>query len=324
MKKLIFFVSIILLFSCKNVLVENIVNVKTMGTSGTIKYISSNKIDFQKQIDSLLLDVNMSLSTYIDSSTISKVNKKYINTTFAYENDKHFAINFDISSEVWNKTNHFFNPGIMPLIQYWKVQNKEKESYNLKVDSLHIDSLVKFVNNDDIWKQIDFSAIAKGYGVDVVAEFLEKKGIENYMVEIGGEVHCKGKNIEDEFWKIGIEEPNEEERKLYAIVSLENKSMATSGNYRNFKILDSGQKIVHIINPKTGYPEISNLLSASIITDKCSVADAYATACMVMGVDTCFDFIISEPTLECYLIYSDENGNLKTKISDGFNSYLNK
>lgn len=322
MNKIILFFSALFLFSCNPSSQENVVKVSTMGTNGTIKYISSTPINYQTEIDSLLLDVNMSLSTYIDSSTISKFNIGELQIKKAYQ-DKHFGKNFDISSVVWNKTNNLFNPGIMPLVSYWKVQSKEENSYNLVIDSLLIDSLVSIINNGDaMWSNLDFSAIAKGYGVDVIAYFLEGKGIKNYMVEIGGEVHCKGTNLHNKNWTIGIEEPNEKERNLFQVVHVKDKSMATSGNYRNFKVLDSGQKIVHIINPKTGYPEISNLLSASIITDNCMEADAYATACMVMGTEKCFDFILSEESLECYLIYSDKDGNLQTKISEGFKAFL--
>ena len=135
-------------------------------------------------------------------------------------------------------------------------------------------------------------------------------------------MHCKGKNEDGNFWRLGIEEPNEETRSIYEVVQLENRAMATSGNYRNFKVLENGQKVVHIINPKTGYPEISNLLSASILADDCMLADAYATACMVMGVDTCFQFVLNHPSLDCYLIYTDENGNLQSKCTDGFKKIL--
>ena len=293
-----------------------------MGTTGTVKYIYKEKINYQKEIDSLLFAVNQSLSTYIKNSTISQFNNNEISLENAYKTDKLFAKNFDVSSEIWSNTNQLFNPGILPLVQYWKVQNKTKNSYQLQIDSLKIDSIVSEINNSETWTQLDFSAIAKGYGVDIIAEFLEEKSIENYMVEIGGEVHCKGKNYKNQYWKIGIEEPNEQKRKLFEIITLKDKSMATSGNYRNFKVLDSGQKIVHIINPKTGYPEISNLLSASIITDNCIDADAYATACMVMGLERCFEFVESQKELECFLIFSDDKGNLQTKISEGFNIYL--
>lgn len=323
MKQISFFTVILFFLSCKPSVHENIVKVSTMGTTGSIKYISEMPVNYQKEIDSLLLDVNMSLSTYIDSSTISKFNKKEISLIEALDSDAYFRRNHTTAMKVATATNKSFNPTIMPLVNYWKVQNKQEDSYHLTIDSLMIDSIVAFINTPGLRnKQLDFSALAKGHGVDIIALFLDGKGIKNYMVEIGGEVNCKGTNHKNEDWKIGIEEPNEKERNLFAVVKVKNKSMATSGNYRNFKVLDSGQKIVHIINPKTGYPEISNLLSASVITDNCMEADAYATACMVMGTEKCFDFILSQEKLECYLIFSDEEGNLQTKISEGFKPFL--
>ncbi|MGB1019289.1 MAG: FAD:protein FMN transferase [Chitinophagales bacterium] len=324
MKNLFYLLLITLVFSCKPSLKENLVQVSTMGTSGSIKYITETPISYQKEIDSLLLDVNMSLSTWIDSSIISKMNRNQMKFKIAML-DSHLNRNESVSSRIKRETNGSFNASIMPLVNYWKVQSKDAESYRLEIDSLIIDSLVKHINyGSPFIKTYDFSAIAKGYGVDVIANFLSEKGIKNYMVEIGGEVNCKGKNINNEYWKIGIEEPNEEARNIFEIVQIKDAAMATSGNYRNFKVLDSGQKIVHIINPKTGYPEISNLLSASIITNNCMEADAYATACMVMGLDTCYDFILKNPDLECYLLYSDENGEIQKKYSSGFEQYLFK
>lgn len=324
MKSIVYFAIILFLFSCKPSLQENLVQVSTMGTSGSIKYITEKPVNYQKEIDSLLVDVNMSLSTWIDSSTISRLNNKEISFKKAMD-DLRLNQNERISTRIYKETNGSFNAAVMPLINYWKVQNKNEESYQLEADSILIDSIVLFINsNNPFNKSYDFSAIAKGYGVDVVAEFLESQGIQNYMVEIGGEVNCKGKNKNNQYWKIGIEEPNEEVRNIFEIVQVQDAAMATSGNYRNFKVLDSGQKIVHIINPKTGYPEISNLLSASIITDNCMEADAYATACMVMGLDTCYDFILKMPDLECYLLYSDENGQIQKKYSPGFEQYMVK
>ncbi len=323
MKNYYVFFVVFLLSACSETTYENKVEVATMGTTGTIKYITKDKVSFQKQIDSLLLAVNMSLSTYIDSSTISRYNNKEISISESLK-DEFFRENYTLANKIATETKQLFNPAILPLVAYWKVQNKEENTFALKIDSIKIDSIVQYINSSTTIKQYDYSALAKGFGVDVVAAFLNSKGINNYMVEIGGEVNCKGKNKANETWKIGIEEPNEQERRLYEIVSVKDKSMATSGNYRNFKVLDSGQKIVHIINPKTGYPEISNLLSASILANNCMKADAYATACMVMGVDTCFKFILSKPDIECFLIYSDKNGELQAKISEGFLNSINK
>ena len=166
---------------------------------------------------------------------------------------------------------------------------------------------------------LDFNAIAQGYSVDVLADYLESKGHKNYLVELGGELKAKGKkNNED--WKVGIDQPSEMqqsvERKLEAIINLNNKALATSGNYRKF-YEEGGQKFSHIIDPRTGYPAKQNLLSATVIADDCITADAYATAFMIMGLERSKEFLADNKdlNLEVYFIY-DENGNWKTYASE--------
>lgn len=309
---------------------------ETMGTYGTVKLLSDsieiNQIELAEGIDSLLDQVNLDFSTYIDSSQLSRFNAidsgtMELNAAF---------IKLLLAAETYMIYSNFtFNPKILPLVKYYGFVNKAGTN---TIDSAYVDSIVSVMKTNlnmdmdlnesvgEIFKykafELDFSAFAKGYGVDLVAYYLESKGFHNYMVEIGGEVHCKGKNADGNIWRLGIEEPNEETRTIYEVVQLDNKSMATSGNYRNFKVLESGQKVVHIINPKTGYPEISNLLSASIVADDCMSADAYATACMVMGLDTCFQFLLNHTELEGYLIYSDENGDLQSKLTEGFKKMI--
>lgn len=328
--KNIFYVFILITFliACKQTPKKytSEINFETMGTFGTVKIVSDSIIDEVKiaaDIDSIFIDFNMSLSTYMDSSIISRHNRG----EYVYFDDylNHITTT---SYRIFNETKGTFNPKVKPLFDFWK--NTEVVG-----DSSFVDSLVQaiqdfqflyYVDSNDVTypAKIDYSAIAKGYGVDIVAYYLDSLGHTNYMVDIGGEVNCKGKNQNDEYWRLGIEEPNETERNIYEVVELQNKAMATSGNYRNFKVLENGQKIVHIINPKTGYPEISNLLSASIIADNCMEADAYATACMVMGVDTCFQFVLDHPELEGFLIYSDEKGALQSKYTEGFGKVLVK
>ncbi len=339
--KNLFFILVLsaLLFACNQTpqIYTSEINFETMGTFGTVKIVSDSIIDEVKitaNIDSIFIDFNNVFSTYIDSSTISKFNK--LDTgVFVCEFD--FTDLFASSVKYAYETNYYFNPKVLPLIKYYGFSFEEGIN---EIDSHYVDSLVGSINlkledevellleTYDLIKksniQLDFSAFAKGYGVDVIAYYLDSLGYSNYMVDIGGEVHCKGVNKDNNVWRLGIEEPNEATRAVFEVVQLENKAMATSGNYRNFKVLDNGQKIVHIINPKTGYPEISNLLSASIIADNCMTADAYATACMVMGVDTCFDFLLDHTELEGYLIYSDENGVLQSKYTEGFGENLIK
>ena len=180
---------------------------------------------------------------------------------------------------------------------------------------------VKFTS-EEVFKTIpelklNFSAIAKGQAIDVVAEYLIKKDIQNFMVEIGGEVRAKGKNDSGETWTIGIEVPDENRvGGVFDAIQLKDHGMATSGNYRNYKIVD-GKKVAHTIDPKTGYPKMITLLSATIVAPTCMYADAYATASMAMGLEKAKEMVESNPSLEAYFIYSDQDGNTQTYISTG-------
>jgi thiamine biosynthesis lipoprotein len=170
---------------------------------------------------------------------------------------------------------------------------------------------------------LDFSAIAKGYGVDVVGTFLSDKGIKNYLVDIGGEITCRGINDRGTPWTTGIEDPNVEvfDRKIKAIIEVTDKAIATSGNYRNFYV-KNGKKYAHTISPFTGYPVEHSLLSATVIAENCMTADAYATACMVMGVDKAISLINDHPDMDAYFIFSDGDGSINTYMTDGFRSIL--
>lgn len=304
---------------------------ETMGTWGEVKIIDQEAIpsdSLKKQIDSLLLAVNVEFSTYMENSTISNFNNTPWGGVVVTPLFLHL---FNHALEYQEKSNGAFNMKILPLIEYYGFGSKIG---TMTIDSSYVDSLTDFINNGiesdlDIYEeelelfkhrnvQFDFSAFAKGYGVDAVAAFLDEQGYARYMVEIGGEVIVKGLNQQGEQWRLGIETPNTEERSLYQVVNLRDQAMATSGNYRNYKVLENGQKLVHIVDPVTGYPKQSNLLSATIIADKCMEADAYATACMVMGLDASIDFVESMPHLSCLLIYTNESGKLLhyTNIQD--------
>ena len=326
---------LILLMSCQSNESEKQavqLNFETMGTYGMVKYIDNGNVNpdtLLLQIKEVLLDVNMGVSTYIDSSVISKTNQAgYWIEEGETKYREHFENNLFRSLEIMEETDGNFNVFIKPLVDYWGFGDYDKRNLESK-DSAMVKEMVDCMQNIDrlmtdfaMCNQLDFSAIAKGYGVDVVAAVLDANQLSDYIVEIGGEVRCKGMNIDNEAWRVGIEEPNESERVVFDVVGLSNIAMATSGNYRNFHILENGQKVVHIINPRTGYPEASNLLSASIIAPDCMSADAYATACMVMGAESCFEFVLNHPELESYLIYSDKNGGLQTYVSEGFEEML--
>ena len=172
---------------------------------------------------------------------------------------------------------------------------------------------------------LDASAIAKGYACDVVADYLESQGIENYLVEIGGEIRLRGHNEKGNIWTVGIEKPIEDpaavQRELQIAIQLKDKAMATSGNYRNF-YLNGNRKVAHTINPATGYPVQHSLLSATVIADNCLTADALATSFMVMGKDKAIALLEKQPDIWAYLIYSDENGHLQTWHSPALEPFL--
>ncbi len=320
---------------------------KTMGTTYHVTYLDSLHRNYQVPIDALLKNINQEVSTYIDSATISKINRA--DRFYDTENDSYrlinrprltglknqfFVDNFLAAKFIHKRTNGYFDPTVLPLVNYWGFGFTGKKSAG-KVDSVLIDSLMQFVGFEKIemkldsfvYKihkksagvQLDFSGIAKGYGVDAIGWLLEDQGIQSYLVEIGGEVRARGKNAKGSFWTVGINVPKEDAAMtdFEEIVSLENKSIATSGNYRNFHEVE-GRKYGHIINPKTGFPERSNLLSASVFTDDCMMADGYATAFMVMGLEKSFELANRLQEIEALFIYSKEDGSLSVRYTSGF------
>jgi FAD:protein FMN transferase len=296
---------------------------EAQGTTYHISYYSDSQADFKSSVDSIVRKIDSSLSTYLPVSIISRINRNEMIVT----PDAHFITVFNKATEVSQKTNGAFDITVAPIINAYGFGFSKKE----KVSQTLIDSLLALVGyrsvaiqNGQFIKEnpatlVDFNAIAQGYTVDVIGQFLESKGVKNYYVELGGEVIAKGKKNNGEFWKIGIDKPNEDAaapRDLESIVSLQNEALATSGNYRKFYVED-GQKYAHIIDPSTGYPAKNNLLSVSVIANDCMTADAYATAFMVMGVEKSKQFLLDnrELGLEVFFIY-DEQGNWKTFASD--------
>jgi len=301
----------------------------TMGTTYHIVYAGDLVSDLQAGVDSVLTAVNASLSTYIPTSTISVINQSQSGALL----DEPMRVNFLKSAEVWLKSKGAFDPTVGPLVNAWGFGFQKMVG---EVDSALIDSLKQFVgweklriSGDSLLKApgviVDFSAIAKGYGVDRVALYLESKGIQNYIVEIGGELRAAGEKAKGFDWIAGIEKPIEDQsgtqRAVQLSLPLKDRSMATSGNYRNFYEVD-GKKYAHTIHPKTGYPAFSNLLSASVVANDCMTADAFATACMVMGFEAAKELIEREEALEAVLIYSDNQGKLQQYISPGLQKLI--
>lgn len=293
------------------------------GTSFNIQYSESDNTNYIKQIDSLFATVNQSMSTYIPNSDISRLNRNE-----DVEVDYHFKRVFNASKEVYRATEGAFDPTIGNVVNAWSF-GAEKNKF--LTDSTTIDSLIQFVglNRIDLVgtkmqkpkeSYIEFNAIAKGYGVDVIAEFLESKAIDNYLVEIGGEVRVSGQNIVKKSpWRVGLDEPRFDERQsVYKALALKDEAMATSGTYRKFKVDENGNRYAHIINTKTGYPTKTNVLSVSVIAPDCMTADAYATAFQAMGIEKVKRFLNSHPELKVYFIFEANSKEMKTLSLNGF------
>jgi thiamine biosynthesis lipoprotein len=301
----------------------------TQGTTYHITYESKSGEDLKTSIDSMLADFDRSLSTYLPTSLISRFNKNEP----GLHADKKFTDVFIKSYEVFKKTGGAFDITVAPIVNALGFGTTD----TLNVDSTMIDSLLQYVGMEKVKLQgdtllktdshvtLDVNALAQGYSVDVVVNYLERRKIKNYMVEIGGEVRARGKNEQGDYWRIGIDKPvdgnNIPGTELQSIVKLNGRSLATSGNYRKF-YEKNGIKYVHTINPKTGYPVISNLLSATVVARDCMTADAYATAFMVMGTDLSIRFLNENRFLDAYLIYSDEKGNFKVYYTKGLKKYI--
>ena len=307
-----------------------VANGETMGTTYTAKYLDTKGRNLKREIDSILIAFNQCLSTYIPDSEISTFNNQTDSIQFKLP---FFYPVLKRSQEVFEASEGAFDPTVLPLVKAWGFGPNRKD----QIEKPKIDSLLQLIgfqnlkfNELGIKKlkkniQIDFNAIAQGYAVDVVGDFLQEHKIEDFMVEIGGEILCKGKNEEGNFWTIGIENPQFDEtggqQQIQAIVKMENRALATSGNYRKFYVKD-GKKYAHTINPKTGYPVQHSLLSASVLASDAMSADAFATAMMVLGKDKAIE-LARKQNLAIFLVY-DENGQTKTYTSEGLNLVIPK
>jgi thiamine biosynthesis lipoprotein len=313
---LTFFLLVPLFFSCSNLPKEQMVRFQGLaqGTYYSVVYCDEELDNYQLEIDSLLVAFDQSVSLWKAGSIINRVNQGDTSRI----TDRWFVENFLISEQVAHETNGSFDITIGPLARAWGFgSNGVREVDSAIIDSLlHITGFGKvrlsdgYIIKDDprIW--FDFNAVAQGYSVDVVGVFLESKGIENYLVDIGGEIRGRGKKPDGSSWLVGIEKPADDqndERTLSASLKLDNACLATSGNYRKY-FEEDGMRYAHTIDPSTGYPARHTLLSATILCDSAAFADAYATACMVMGFEKAWDFVESRDDLEAFFIYSTSDG----------------
>lgn len=320
----------ILATSCNNLnnLKEVKINGLAQGTYYAITYYDKHESDYQSEIDSLFKAFDISASVYLKESVISRFN----NNDSTVMADDAFITIFNKSQEVSEKTEGAFDITVMPLINAWGFGFTDP----MKLDTAQVDSLLPLVNyrnvkleNSKLIKNspgimMDFNAIAQGYSADLIGKMLESKGIDNYLIDVGGEVLAKGTKPGNINWKVGIEQPTEnadDPRELNAVVNLRDKALATSGNYRRFFIKD-GVKYSHTIDPKTGFPVNHRVLSVSVLANDCITADAYATAFMVMGLDKTKLFLNQNPDMEAYIIYTDTTGQLVNWASKGIEKLI--
>lgn len=333
MKKIIaFFLFSITLACTKNELKYQSTQGNALGTTYSIQYFTTENFDIEKGIDSLLYSLNRSVSTYIPDSDISKINNG--DTTIVV--DEIFINVFSISEKVNKESNGYFDPTVGVLRNAYGFGTVKPIS---KIDTTTLDSLKQFVgfnkvsiNVDGTIKKehpqiyFDFNAVAKGYGIDMIGNYLSSKGVENYLIELGGELLAKGENQNtNKPWKVGIEaiDSSLENRTYTAAVSLKNRGMASSGNYRKYRV-DSltGKKYVHTINPLTGEAEQSDITSATVIANTCALADAYATTFMAMGLEKTIKLLEELPEVDVYLTYTDSGDMPQVFISDGMKTNL--
>ena len=304
---------------------------ETMGTYYQITYQPHKTLVTQDQIEDRLIRLNQALSTYDSTSVISQFNRAKHGINQSEINDSelasYFYDNLLLSQQIFNSSAGSFDPTVMPLVNYWGFGYTPRDL--TEVDSSHIDSIQAYVGFDKLvvtinnqeWKleksnphtELDYSAIAKGYAIDVLSQFLvDSFSVRNFLVDIGGESRALGVNRKGELWRVAINRPVEESvmSMFDFVVKLKNRSIATSGNYRNYYEID-GEKISHTINPRSGFYERNDLLSASIITDECAVADACATACMAMGFEAAKAFIARNKNLSAVLLYLDDAQKIK-------------
>jgi len=285
-------------------------------------------VDYRKDIDSILKSMDQQMSLWVENSEISRLNRGdsvYVSNDFQEVILKSIYI-----SEL---TNGDFDVTIAPLIKAWGFSGGTRK------DSINVDSLMNYVGYKGLMAsgpgtisekfalpkgyEIDVNALAQGYTVDILSNFFLNVNVHNYMIEIGGEVRCKGTNIDGRKWRIGIEQPQEERTagQYQTIVVLDSMSLATSGNYRKFWVDERGQRVVHTINPGTGQPVISNLLSVSIISNNATFADALATACMVSGLTRAKTMIERFPDTEGYFIVGNKYGEFEVQTTSNWSQY---
>ena len=319
--------TVLLMTSCTRQPQKIVLQGLAQGSYYAVTYFDDEGRNFQHEIDSIFHAVDMSVNLWVDSSIICKVNRNEDVTL-----DSIFIDNFRIAQEAARLSGGYFDPTISPIVAAWGFSNKTGDS----ITPALIDSLKRLVDyrqvsiedgkvvkaNADM--KLDFNAIAQGYTSDLIAAFLESRGVRNYLVDTGGEIMARGGKPDGSPWIVGIEKPAENmyaEQTVQTRIALRDKGLVTSGSTRKYVERD-GRRYSHCIDPRTGYPVEHNVLSATVLAESSVWADALASICMVMGMDKSLPLIESMDGLEAYYIFVNEQNQLETFATEGFASLI--
>ena len=296
------------------------------GTSYNIQFYSSGNSNYSNEIVDIFKEIDMSMSTYKKTSIISRVNNNN-----SVQLDDHFKNVFGFSKKIYEITGGRFDPSIGLLVNYWgfgpekfvpdsKINPNDQFTYLLSKTGFNRFEIIDNKLSRPMDSYIDFNAIAKGYAVDEVAEFLKNKQIDNFLVEIGGEINSSGINIDkNKPWLVAIDMPRfDGDRSNYSSLELNNISLASSGTYRKFKIDSMGNRYAHIINPLTGYPTKTNILSVTVKASSCIEADAYATAIHSMNIEEIKEFFSFNNNISSLVIFENDKNELEELILNNF------
>ena len=310
--------------------IRNVAAGPALGTSYSIIYLTREPLDLQTEIDSVFHVVNQSMSTYIPDSDISRINRG----DSTVQVDQMFREVFELSKDVFEESNGYFDPTVGVLVDAWGFG----PGTQIELDSSRVDSLLQYVgfnkvdltddsriSKSDPRIRFDFNAVAKGYAIDRLGALLDEKDLDHYLIEVGGELLSKGQNRQKhKSWVVGIDDPQVTDgRRLMRTIYLRDRAMASSGNYRKFRV-DSitGEKYVHTIDPKTGFTKNSKVLSTSVLAETCARADAFATAFMAMELSESLEVLEEEDDLDAYIIYLDDEGQIQEYMTDDFSKLL--
>jgi len=312
-------------FSCSELKKTSLTGL-IFGTSYNIQFYSSGNLNYYNEIVDIFKEIDMSMSTYKKTSIISRVNNNN-----SVQLDDHFKNVFGFSKKMYKITGGRFDPSIGLLVNYWgfgpekfvpdsKINPNDQFTYLLSKTGFNRFEIIDNKLSRPMDSYIDFNAIAKGYAVDEVAEFLKNKQIDNFLVEIGGEINSSGINIDkNKPWLVAIDMPRfDGDRSNYSSLELNNISLASSGTYRKFKIDSMGNRYAHIINPLTGYPTKTNILSVTVKASSCIEADAYATAIHSMNIEEIKEFFSLNNNISSLVIFENDKNELEELILNNF------